>query len=371
MPQPTIRLASQHDLDQLLKLELSAFAADRFTEDQIEYLLTRARSSVLLVEQSGRLLGAAYLLWRRGSKAGRLYSIAISPEAQGRGMGTLLLEECEKETAVRGRENLLLEVRVDNEAAVRFYQKHGFAITGRLPHYYEDGTDGLKMARRLPGNTPEQLKRRIPYYPQTLDFTCGPASLLMAMRHLDDTIPDNRIEELNLWKESTLIYMTSGVGGAGPYGLALAARRRGFSARVLQSSDRTPFYASVRSDKKRAVIKLVHQDLKHRAEENGVATAVFDFGLEDIISLMVRGMIPITLISTYRLTGDKTPHWVVITGFDRHKIYIHDSDAESYQPRLERARHIAIERSEFLRMNRYGKDVFRCAVFIGPRHATR
>ncbi|MDE2089748.1 MAG: peptidase C39 family protein, partial [Gammaproteobacteria bacterium] len=37
---------------------------------------------------------------------------------------------------------------------------------------------------------------RIPYYRQTLDFTCGPAALMMAMKALDSKLPFNRKLEL-------------------------------------------------------------------------------------------------------------------------------------------------------------------------------
>lgn len=149
MADPVVRLATHEDLDALMRLELNTFTSDRFTTDQIRYLVARAKSTVVLVEQSGQLIGAAYLLWRKDSRSGRLYSIAIDPSAQGRGLGELLLTECEQQTVAHGKDRLLLEVRVDNVAAIRFYLRHGYEEIGRLPGYYEDGTDGLKMAKRI------------------------------------------------------------------------------------------------------------------------------------------------------------------------------------------------------------------------------
>jgi hypothetical protein len=165
------------------------------------------------------------------------------------------------------------------------------------------------------------------------------------------------------------VFMTTGVGGTGPFGLALAARRRGLPARVLSSTDRTPFLGSVRVPVKREVIRLVHRNLREQALADGVAAATIDFKLDDLISALYRGMIPITLISTYRLTGDRAPHWVVVTGFDADSVYIHDPDEESYPSGSEKSRHMAVSRVRFERMSRYGKDVYRSAILVGPKVA--
>jgi len=222
------------------------------------------------------------------------------------------------------------------------------------------------MIRTLDIVVPRRIKLRVPYHAQTLDFTCGPACLMMVFKYFTPHLPLDRSLELELWREATLIFMTTGVGGTGPYGLALAARRRGFDVRVLTSTDRTPFVKSVRAAEKQDVIRLVHRDLKASAFDAGVAAATYDFKLDDITSAVHRGMIPIILISTYRLTGDRAPHWVVVTGFDRRAIYIHDPDEDSYHADRVKARNIRIDREEFQKMSRYGKVVFRSAIFIGP-----
>ncbi|MCL1487420.1 MAG: peptidase C39 family protein [Marinobacter sp.] len=70
--------------------------------------------------------------------------------------------------------------------------------------------------------------RRYPYYPQTTEFTCGPAALIMAMAALNQQQSLTTLEELKIWREATTIFMLSGHGGCGPHGLALAAWHRGF-----------------------------------------------------------------------------------------------------------------------------------------------
>ena len=373
MPAPTVtvRLASLRDLDSLVVLEKASYVSDLFSDEQIEYLLTRAHATVLVLAEDEKLVGAAYMLWRKNQTLGRLYNIAIDPGTRGRGYGARLLAECESEAAIRLCDTVSLEVRADNAPAIHLYEKHGYTVDRKLPAYYEDGGDGLRMLKSIPPAAVDGVRHRIPYYAQTLDFTCGPACLMMAIRHFTPDFKFDRMLELTLWKEATLIFMTSGVGGTGPFGLAVSAQRRGFRTRVILSKDQTPFFSSVRLAKKREVIKLVHEALREQAEDIGIAIAYYDFPFDEIAAAMHRGMIPIVLISTYRLSGDRAPHWVLVTGYDDKFVYFNDPDLESYDHDRKRATNVAIPRPEFSRMRRYGKDLYKSVILIGPQTEPR
>lgn len=364
---PHIRLANNRDLDSLVSLENEVFRLDRFSRENIEYLVSEAHATVLIMELDNQVVGAAYLLWRNNLRLGRLYNIAISPKIQGKGLGTRLLKACELEAAWRYCDTFSLEVRSDNEKAIAFYKKHGFKIDGNLPDYYEDGAPGFKMTKPLKIKVPSELLIKVPYYAQSLDYTCGPASLMMAFKHFLPDLNLNFTLELLLWKESTSIYMTSGLGGCDPLGLALASRRRGFLTRVILSKDQTPFFSSVRKEFKRKVIRIVHEDFRNKTEALGVPVSYFDFPFEEIVAGINQGRIPIVLISTYRLTGEQSPHWVVITGFDKKYVYFNDPNVEAYDFDRARARHVKISIDEFARMRRYGKDLYKSVIFIGPQ----
>src|SRR5262245_61519993 len=102
------------------------------------------------------------------------------------------------------------------------------------------GRSPAPAARALRAKTPkratsQKVGRKLPYYNQSLDFTCGPASLMMAMRALDRTQPIDRAHELQLWREANTVFMGKGHPGSSPYGLALAAWRRGFKPELWLS----------------------------------------------------------------------------------------------------------------------------------------
>lgn len=362
-----IRLANDHDLEALVNLEQVAFSSDRFTEDQIDYFLTASRATNFIVEKKSETIGGACMLWRKAHHSARLYNIAINPKFQGQGFGFKLLKECELEAAYRGCDKLTLEVRIDNEPAIKLYQQQGFKIGKTVKGYYEDGTAAYKMAKEIDIKVPDKVNLHVPYYHQSLDFTCGPACLLMALKYFYPETDITRALELSLWKESTLIFMAAGFGGTDGYGMAYSALSRGLGANIVLSMDTTPLLKSVRIPQKREVIKIVHNDLKKKAKAGGLGTAFYDFGIDEIVAALHRGLLPIVLISTYRLTGDKVPHWVVVTGFDKDNIYIHDSDLDSYKKNQSKARNLKVEKSRFLQMTRYGKEVYRCLLLLNKK----
>lgn len=374
-----IRRASPADEDALYQLEWVSFTSDRFDRRQIRHLLTRANATTWIAQRGNQIQGAAIMLWREGTEVGHLYSIVVHPAHRGRGIGKRLIAVCEREARRRGCGRMALEVREDNRRARRFYERLGYHTVERLPAYYQDGTDGLRMVKPLaPGEAAAPQGRwadeksaglllDVPYYAQSLEFTCGPACLMMAMKYLDPEMTLGRALELLLWKEATLIYMTSGLGGSDPFGLALAARRRGFRTTVMTSDGRTPFLSSVRKPEKRTVIRLVHHELRRQALELGIPVQHSVFPVDEMVTALRRHLVPIVLISTYRLHGTRAPHWVTVTGLDDAHIYFHDPYEGFYRRNNRCATHVKVPIREFTRMRRYGRHMQRIAVLIGPR----
>ncbi len=362
---PKVRVGTLKDLDALVDLEERGFALDRFSRQQFEYLLSKANATVLVLVYRRKVGGAAIMLWRANASIGRLYSIIVDPDLQGKQLGTILLRACEREASKRKCEEMSLEVRSDNKQAIGFYEKHGYKVVDTLPGYYSDGASGLRMIKPLTRVGSGALQLKIPYYSQTLEFTCGSACLMMAFKYFTPDLTPSRLLELTLWREATLVFMTSGMGGCGPFGLALAAQTRDYPVKVLLSREQSPFFSSVRKKEKRQVIRIIHDDLQARALEAGVRVKYQDVTIRDIAREMQKGRIPIVLISTYRLHGDRAPHWVVLTGYDSEYVYFHDSYEGFYEHDPKLARNVKIPVAEFNKMKRYGKDLYKCALFIG------
>jgi len=144
-----IRPARDADLDALLALEQQGFPGDRMRRRQYRHHLHNPRARVLVLEAAGRLAGTALLLFRRGTRVARLYSLAVDLAWRGRGIGKRLLDACEREAAKRGCTRVRLEVRDDNRAAQALYERQGYRRCGRRAVYYEDGADALRYEKRL------------------------------------------------------------------------------------------------------------------------------------------------------------------------------------------------------------------------------
>lgn len=155
--------AKPADLDALVALEERCFSGDRMSRRSYAAALTNPRAVVLVARgPASGLLGAATLFLRADSPAARLYSIAVAPEARGRGLGTGLLRAAESAARRRGATALRLEVSVGNKSALALYQKSGYGISGRVARYYEDGSDAWRLEKRLTGSvsTGRQPTRR-------------------------------------------------------------------------------------------------------------------------------------------------------------------------------------------------------------------
>jgi mycothiol synthase len=81
---------------------------------------------LLVAEVEGGRLGGLHWLKRRGSGVGEVYNLAIHPDAQGRGLGAVLLGAGLVHLREVGCQEALLWVDLANERAVRLYASQGF-----------------------------------------------------------------------------------------------------------------------------------------------------------------------------------------------------------------------------------------------------
>lgn len=362
-----IRPASPGDLDALVALEERSFEADRTSRRQFRHLLTRANAAILVAQDaSGALRGAVTLLFSRGTATARLYSIAVAPETRGIRLGSALLEAAEAEAWRRERAWMRAEIRKDNRASIRLFESFGYRRFGEYADYYADHMDAWRYEKQLDDRLKPSLAR-VPYYRQTLDFTCGPAALIMAMKSLHPGLDPDRTMELRIWREATTIFMTSGYGGCGPYGLALAAHARGFSPEVVVSTRAVHMVETVRDPEKKEVMGLVQRDMEEEMKSLGIPLRRGRVTLEELEARFHAGEIPVVLISSWQIYQERAPHWVVVTGFDEHFVYAHDPFVDEEEGEIPSdSMNMPISRELFRRMTRYGRRGLQATVFVGP-----
>jgi|GEM_PF-372546 len=87
-------------------------------------------------------------VWRDDPSVSVLFAVYISPAWRGRNLLAELVDAVAAWSRAAGRPELILEVVVGNDRAVRAYQRLGFADTGvRLPHPTRSDLTELQMRR--------------------------------------------------------------------------------------------------------------------------------------------------------------------------------------------------------------------------------
>jgi ribosomal protein S18 acetylase RimI-like enzyme len=374
-----IRKALGTDIDELLRLESVAFQSDRLSRRSFKRWLRHAGCIFLASEESGALGGYVLVILRRGTRLARLYSLAVDPAYRGKGTAVQLIERAEQAARDAGALYMRLEVAGNNAAAISLYRKLGYTQFGLYQGYYEDHSDALRMEKCIHRLEPANDNRAIPWIPQTTPFTCGPASLMMAMNGLDPGYSPSPLEEVEIWREATTIFMTSGHGGCHPVGLALAAVARGFDAQVWVNKKGPLFIEGVRDPNKKRVMSLVHESFISQAQKQKLPIRYADIDQASMAACYARGENVLILISTYRLDNRKAPHWVVLSGYDENCLYFHDPDlevgphrtiADENRDSIE-CQHLPIARADFASMSLFGSSRLRTAVILRKRRCAQ
>lgn len=160
------------------------------------------------------------------------------------------------------------------------------------------------------------------YVRQKTDFTCGPASALMALAHASGCAPDEVShglrDEMELWRESTYSL------GVGPYGLAAALARRGQSVKVIVSHE-GPLVGLTRAHAASpAARRAIHRQHVDEARALGVRDRIGTWDLSDLRAAVQQGNGVIVLVDLEDLNGEQTPHWIYVWGLSGDHALIHD-----------------------------------------------
>lgn len=93
---------------------------------------------------------AGFLVGRVVSDEFEILNMAVHPDARRQGAASLLLANALDFGSASGATQAFLEVRESNRGAIAFYERHGFTLRGRRPHYYAGPVeDALVLARHL------------------------------------------------------------------------------------------------------------------------------------------------------------------------------------------------------------------------------
>ncbi|RUO60630.1 peptidase C39 family protein [Pseudidiomarina insulisalsae] len=361
--------ANRTHLDALERIEQASFTTDLISRRSFRRFIDQGLGDFKVLIADEQVVGYYIVLYRQATQLARLYSLAVDPAFRRRGYGRKLLDAAEHDADERHCLFMRLEVKIDNAAALALYHGAGYYDMEIRPEYYEDDSDAVVLQKLLPHFEPpvgqSAAQRLVPYRTQTTEFTCGPASLLMAMAYFDIPSADPAHEELEIWREATTIFMTSGHGGCGPHGLARAAMKRGMSVTLHVSHDGPLLLDSVRSTEKKQIMSRIQESDIAALKAAGVPIEVGDYSLSQLIHDLEAGKVVVALISTYVFDESKAPHWVVICAADENYIYINDPDQDAlpWQSPAER-QYLPIPLATFRRAFGFGRRKQKAALVL-------
>jgi ribosomal-protein-alanine acetyltransferase len=143
-----IRKANNSDLEKICAVEEVSFSYDPYPSFLIEKLIQDRQSMFLvLIESDGNLSG--YCVAKVEDQRAHLISLAVVPSHRRSGVATVLVKALFSALVDRNVHEVTLEVRTDNDAAIRLYSRLGFARESTVERYYSNGSDGLRMKKRL------------------------------------------------------------------------------------------------------------------------------------------------------------------------------------------------------------------------------
>ncbi len=144
-----IRLANKEDLPMLLELEKICIKEEKFHEKQWMYLLSKAKSLVLVALIDKNIIGSVVILLRKRISNARIYILNVHPAFRRRGIGGSLVDAALKFLKEKGFDKVTIETGINNQAALNLYMSKGFLVDKILKKYYKTGEDAKHLVLML------------------------------------------------------------------------------------------------------------------------------------------------------------------------------------------------------------------------------
>ncbi|MFK4145974.1 GNAT family N-acetyltransferase [Streptomyces sp. NPDC004065] len=146
-----IRKATEHDLDEIRRLDAEAFPGDPYPYFVLrQYVDAFADGFLVLEEDGGRGLCGYVLATPAHQGVSWVFSLCVTPRMRRRGLGRWLMTELLGRLRAAGARTVRLSVEPGNRPAVLLYGELGFTSAGGCHRdYFGPGEHRLLMTRVL------------------------------------------------------------------------------------------------------------------------------------------------------------------------------------------------------------------------------
>lgn len=143
----TIREFREGDLDAVVSMANRSMS-EYYTRTLIHDISKEWPEGFLVYTISGTMIGFITGSMYTRTEA-RILLLAVEENHRMRGYGAALMNEFIKTCMENGILSVRLEVKTDNQEAIKFYKGLRFVITSVLKNYYSDSSDAYLMWRML------------------------------------------------------------------------------------------------------------------------------------------------------------------------------------------------------------------------------
>jgi ribosomal-protein-alanine N-acetyltransferase len=157
----TLRPFRRHDFNDLWKIDQVCFPTGiAYTKHELSDYIQRRNGFTMVAESMEGKQGqeedhhftgiAGFIVAETSQRSlGHIITLDVLPIARRTGAGSKLLQAAEEWLKAARCVRVALEAAIDNTAALAFYKRHGYEITGKLPAYYDNGLDAYSLDKRL------------------------------------------------------------------------------------------------------------------------------------------------------------------------------------------------------------------------------
>lgn len=167
----------------------------------------------------------------------------------------------------------------------------------------------------------------VPYYAQSAEFTCGPACVLMVMKHFDPDLEIGRELEFEVWRQCNMI----GIKGADPFGLSVPLIDSGYDVRLITQRSKTVDHDAWRrrllrnfSSEEIELSMFGMKDNRQRAIRRRLPVTYKRPVVADILRGVRGNQVPIALVHMGVIHSLNIPHWIVVTDADEEYVVFND-----------------------------------------------
>ena len=145
-----IRPMTASDLNMVAQIE-SVSNPEPWTYSDFEDSLAKEDGTtiMLVAEDENTVIG--YLVLYTAAGESEIVTIAVSPDARRRKVGSYLIEEAIRyaDESYVYIEEINLEVRFSNEPAIKLYESQGFLVVGQRPNFYHNPKEDALLMKRI------------------------------------------------------------------------------------------------------------------------------------------------------------------------------------------------------------------------------